>query len=271
MVTFLFWNIGNRRLNEIICRLVARHDVDMLMLTECAMEPYEVLETLNESIEPAFHFAPGIGCQQVKIFCRFDPQFLRPIYESDRLTIRRLNLPGLIDILIAVTHLPSKLYWSDASQAFGCVELARSIQVAEQKVEHSRTVLVGDLNMNPFEDGIVSANGLHGVMTRIIARRNSRTVQGREYPFFYNPMWSLLGDASTGPPGTYYYGSSEQRVFFWNMFDQVLVRPSLMECFDPDGLAILDTDGQATLLGGDGVPDARVASDHLPLLFRLSL
>ena len=75
-------------------------------------------------------------------------------------------------------------------------------------------MLVGDLNMNPFEDGLVKTTGLHSVMSKSKAKEFSRVVQGRTYPFFYNPMWNLLGDETQGPPGTYYYSSSEHKAFF---------------------------------------------------------
>jgi hypothetical protein len=67
------------------------------------------------------------------------------------------------------------------------VELANSIRSVEQKIGHTRTILVGDLNMNPFEEGVVSAAGLHAVMTRRIAEKQSRIVQEKEYPFFAIP------------------------------------------------------------------------------------
>lgn len=194
------------------------------------------------------------------------------MYEEDRLTIRRVQLPGLTEILLAINHFPSKVHWDRSSQAAHCFELAESIRKVENQVGHSRTVLVGDLNMNPFEDGLVSASALHGVMTRDIAAKGTRTVQGKEFPFFYNPMWSLLGDASPGPAGTFYQWRSEQTVFFWNMFDQVLIRPDLLRRFANERVEIVESDGETSFLSSHGnVPDDSVASDHLPLLFKLSL
>jgi hypothetical protein len=125
--------------------------------------------------------------------------------------------------------------------------------------------------MNPFEPGVVNANALHGVMTRRIAERNVRVVQGKQYQFFYNPMWGLLGDATPGPPGTYYKARSEHMCHFWNMFDQVLIRPDLLHLFSNEDLEILESNGHTSLLSVQGVPDADVASDHLPVFFRLNL
>lgn len=84
-------------------------------------------------------------------------------------------------------------------------------------------------------------------------------------------MWGLFGDRRDSPPGTYYLSASEQTVFFWNMYDQVLIRPELLSCFDPDSVEVVQSDGRVSLLSPDGTPDTRIASDHLPLVFQLQL
>ena len=145
------------------------------------------------------------------------------------------------------------------------------ISQAEKQVGHYRTVLVGDLNMNPFEDGVVGANGLHAVMSRRIAERQKRTVQNREYQFFYNPMWNFFGDETSGPPGTYYYSNSEYVVYFWNMFDQVLIRPQLLDRFKSTDLKIVHCIDTISLLSSSGIPDKYSKSDHLPIVFILNL
>jgi hypothetical protein len=53
------------------------------------------------------------------------------------------------------------------------------------------------------------------------------------------------------------------------MFDQVLLRPSLMDSLAE--LRILDSDGQGPLVTERGRPRSSTASDHLPILFRLDL
>ncbi len=136
---------------------------------------------------------------------------------------------------------------------------------------HTRTLLVGDLNMNPFESGMIAAGSLNAVMTRDLADRVTRRVQRRDYPFFYNPMWSLLGDATRGPAGTYYRDSGDHHDYFWNMFDQVLVRPTLLPHFRNEDIMIPSDDGTASLLNARGFLDENCASDHLPLLFKLNL
>lgn len=124
--------------------------------------------------------------------------------------------------------------------------------------------------MNPFEAGIVGAIGLHAVMSQSIARKGSRKIQGTDYPFFYNPMWGHFGDRNAGPDGTYYYQRAEQVNYFWNIFDQVLIRPELIDVFAKDELQILDHDGVESLVTPQNIPDSVNSSDHLPILFRLT-
>ena len=137
---------------------------------------------------------------------------------------------------------------------------------------HLRTVLVGDLNMNPYEDGIVSAKGLHAVMTRERAQQGRRTVRyNLSNAYFYNPMWRHFGEQPSGHAGTYFFRSPRERADFWNVYDQVLLRPELLPYFRDEDLKILHCAGTKSLLDPNGVIDRTVASDHLPILFRLSI
>lgn len=253
-----------------IKNLADRYGVDVFMFAECEIPPADLLKTLNQDTV-VYEYAQNIGCQKITFFTRFSTDFLRIRRENSRMTIRHLALPGLKDVLLGVLHLPSKLYWRDASQSSECYEVSRMIQETELQVGHSRTILVGDFNMNPFEEGFVSAVGLNAVMCKGIAQREARTVQGKLYPFFYNPMWSHIGDETPGPPGTYYRSSSEHVNYFWNAFDQVLVRPHLLRYLDRDFVEVLKSDGVRPLLTTNGLPDSSLASDHLPILFRLNL
>ena len=268
MTTFLFWNIGGKRLEDVIARLVSYYEIDVLILVESSIPTPALLRALQKQ-KAAYQHCPSL-CEKVQIFADFSSRFIKPVHDEDRLTIRHLRLPGQTDVLLAACHFPSKLHWSYQSQAQECTVLAAQIKMVEEQVGHSRTVLVGDLNMNPFEDGVVSAIGLHAVMCRHVAQRHTRIVQSRAYPFFYSPMWSLLGDASPGPSGTYYYAGSEPIVYFWNMFDQVLLRPALLDRFSNQDLEILTSVEETSFLSESGIPGT-YASDHLPVRFKLRL
>jgi hypothetical protein len=270
MITFLFWNIQNKRLETRLAKIVASNRVDIVVLAESVIEPQIVLYELFHHTGSEFALLYS-QCDKLKIYSKIPQRYFEPLREGKRFTIHQLSLSTEKALTIVAAHLVSKLQWSEESQFSECLELARDIREVEIEVGHARTVLVGDLNMNPFESGIVAANGLHGVMTRDIALKRSRIVQGKEYPFFYNPMWGCLGDANEEPAGTFYAQRSEHINFFWNMFDQVLLRPDLLPFFQNRELKIVTSDGENSLVSMNGLPDSVLASDHLPILFRLNL
>jgi hypothetical protein len=82
-------------------------------------------------------------------------------------------------------------------------------------------------------------------------------------------MWSHLGDARTDTAGSYYYERAEHVNYFWNMFDQVLLRPELARRFDPAQLRIVTSVGTRWLVRPNGRPDNATGSDHLPIVFEL--
>jgi hypothetical protein len=269
MLTFLFWNVGQKAISQLIAAAALSVEADCVVLCECSLNPSEVIESLNQR-GPEYRYAFG-ECEHVTFFTKFEPRFLVPTFENPRISIRRLNLPARKEILIAAAHLPSRLYFSEASLAQECYVLARFIENEEEIVGHKRTVLVGDLNVNPFDSGVVGAGGLHAVSSRTIAHKGSRVVQKRQHHFFYNPMWSHFGDREDGPPGTHYYDRAESVNYFWNMYDQVLLRPELLDGFSSGSLRILTNAGASTLVDLSGHPDKINASDHLPIVFGLNL
>ena len=177
-----------------------------------------------------------------------------------------------LDFTIVALHLRSKLHQShDLDQALAAVGINAQIRAVEGTIGHRRTLVVGDFNMNPFEPGLVSFDCFHAVMSRTTAQRRSRKIGGQEHFFFYNPMWNHFGDHPPSPPGSYYRTGSGRTEYFWHSFDQVLLRPDLLDCFRDDGLEVVTRIGELSLVEENGIPDRTTGSDHLPLLLELSI
>ncbi len=304
MLTFFFWNMGGeghkrspdevkteaareQRLLAVLRNVAESRDVDVVMLAECPVSAARVLEELNRgSTRPQsmwFRDTDATSmCERVLIFPRFPARFLTKRSEGARYTGRLLKLPDPRPSLnLFVVHFGSKQHKSEASQTLAAPVFSQTVRELEKKSKHDRTILVGDFNMNPFEDGIVGAEGLNAAMTRHVVQKESRTVDGKPYPFFYNPMWSFFGDSTHAahppsspahePPGTCYYPAGESRWHYWNIFDQVLLRPSLLPYFNNSDLEIVTGDGETRLIDGNGLPARVTLSDHLPILFRLNV
>lgn len=276
MTTFLFWNLNEKPLGESLQRLVESHEVDVLMLAESSQVINNVpthLEQLNGGWGRCEAFTPR--APRVTLWTRWPLQNVQARLDQPlgRWSISRLFPPNAPDILLVSVHLLSKREMEADEQADFCYELARDIREEEDIVGHRRTLVGGDFNLNPFEVDMIGAVQLHAEATRtVVEARESRKVQGSERFFFYNPMWNFLGDGHNHPGGSYFYEGSRPHRISWNVFDQFLLRPALLPCFELSNLEILTNNGQVSFLQEEHrKPGANGGSDHLPLLLKLDL
>lgn len=259
---FLFWNINRKQqLLPLLAEAASEHNPDVVVLVENPISQALAIRSL-----PGFRFPAFSLADRVQLFFRIDPERCRTLYENPWLMAANLTPPAADPLLLIALHLPSKLFVDSFGQMTEASKAVKAIQQAEAVAGHQRTIVVGDFNMNPFEPGIVGADGFHAFMDRRDAR--DRTIRGVTYSSFYNPMWSRFGDLTPGSPGTHYY-RGDMVSFHWNMFDQVLLRPALAQTFSADHLNILDRIGDVSLVDSNGRP-SRAFSDHLPILFEVN-
>ncbi|MDM8551509.1 endonuclease/exonuclease/phosphatase family protein [Desulfobacterales bacterium HSG2] len=270
MINFLFWNLRGKPLKEHVTTLCREHEVDILILAESNIPQAELLDMLNKNEVSKFE-APHDLSKKLRFYVKFPAEYFKSVRDERNIAIRKLELPNVWDILIVAVHLPSKLYLDSENQTLMCPRYADLIRKAESKVGHCRTLVVGDFNMNPFENGVVNSEGFHALMDRRLTIKKSRKVWGVKRQFFYNPMWGKMSDSSEGPPGTYYYRKSVPLCYIWNTFDQVLLRPELLDFFSNDHLKVIDNISGTPLLSKTGIPDKKSFSDHLPLFFKLQI
>ncbi len=167
-------------------------------------------------------------------------------------------------------HLPSKAGGNDDSDQLSvAMEVSKELADIEDERNHRNTAVIGDFNMQPYDEGMTIVTGFHGLMTKGLANLPDRLHRQQPRRRFYNPMWGLFGDRTPGPAGSFYWHSSVLHNTHWEIFDQVLVRSALIDSLCD--LLILDQDGNHTLVGADGGPDTSHLSDHLPILVRLDI
>ena len=270
MAVFLFWNVNRKAITREIATLCRHHNVDVLILAEANFTDFELQHHLREETKRVYITLYNELSSRLRFFFRYTPGAISPIYDiPNRLSVREIQPPSGNSILLAAVHLVSKLHADDSDQSSQARLVTRAIEEAEAKVGHRRTLVIGDFNMNPFEDGLVDADAFHGVMTQATAQKVTRIVGGTERNFFYNPMWGKFGDGSEGSPGTHYHPGSKNRQLFWNMFDQVLLRPDLLPVFETGNLKVLTEIGKTQLLKAGSID--RSISDHLPIMIKLPI
>jgi len=184
MPVIMFWNSARKPLAVELGAACREHRVELVILAEREMTTKEALIGLNGDgvgrYEEAFCPVPS----RVRFFTNLPKDRLRPLRDADKISIRMLSPPLGGEIIVAAVHLSSKLHAENEDQDYGARRMRDMIERVEADAGHRRTVVIGDLNMSPFESGMVAADGFHAVMDKEIAAKGSRLVQGAEFGFF---------------------------------------------------------------------------------------
>jgi hypothetical protein len=251
-----------------VAQVAKDYQIDILAFCEVGAEPDATIMALKPSY--TYHFSTGLISDRIHLFTRFLNKFLTLHYEAERFLIFEVKLPEHEPFLFMVLHAPSKASgWTPPALALEMARYVPEMRRVEASSGILRSIVVGDFNANPFEPGLVGASGFNAVMDRRIANRGERTVQEQSYRYFYNPMWNLYGDATPGPPATFFHSGSTQEELYWHMLDQVIVSPEMIPHLDIGPIKILDTIGNQPLITKSGRPKKSI-SDHLPLYFELN-
>lgn len=285
----LFWNINKKPLTENIARLVGGHDVQIVLLAESAYldTPELLLDRLNA---PPFtlsgdrrfsHITRGPVSPRVQVFARGPFSRWRSLKVRSRYTIWRVTTESGNTLLLTAAHFPSVWEEQGDEQRKTAVDLREDMDAVERFYTNEARgvkgfkgaplVIVGDLNANPFDAGIAGVYGLNATQRRAVAGEGVRELDGRFYPFLYNPMWQFYGTREGAAPGTYYCRLSRPVCYDWFILDQVLIRPSLLTLMDDASVKILASDGVVSLVQGNDSRPRKGLSDHLPLVFTLRI
>lgn len=274
MITVVFWNLAKNRstLAHVKC-LAQLRSVDVFIFAECPRNLKPAIRDLD-TLGQGKYYEPSYVKSKIRLVTRIShgeilPRFTASGREMAVWSVRAPNLKPP-ELLIAAAHLGSKVGGNTPGSQFSVAkEIAAEIAEVEDDRQHRNTVFVGDCNMSPFDPGMTIATGLHGPMTMQLASLPDRLHRGVHYRRFYNPMWAMFGDRTPGPPGTHYWRSSMLENHYWSILDQVLLRPGIASRLH--ALEIIDSDGYHSLVSGDGAPDKRHLSDHLPICFQIDL
>ena len=270
----LFWNTGKRPVADLLRDLSRLRSLDVIILAEVADPIGKIVSRLNKDAEQVYsspHEPLPSDRRPLHMLTRLPKGRIDALRNDTGVTVMRVHPIVGPDFTVVAVHLRSKLFQNHEDQALAAVSISKNIEKVERRVGHRRTMVIGDFNMSPFELGLVSSDCFHAVMSRKTAQRQSRRVDNHTRYFFYNPMWNHFGDRPPSPPGSHYRRSSGRTAYFWHLFDQVLLRPDMLEFFQDDGIEILTRIGPRSLLDRNGIPDSRTASDHLPLFLELSI
>lgn len=250
----LFWNIGKLKDLSILGDLCQSESIDLLLTAEDTSP--DTLSAINKN---------NSGYQRILMTTKRGMNFYSSHYSSISsvqddayYSSKCLTHPRLGKILIVLVHYPSKMHMSDPDQKSFASKQSAIIEGMENRLGTKNTIVVGDFNINPHEDAMLAADGMNAVCCSNIAKKESRKVNGSEYRFFFNPMWRFYTKESGVGHGTYYRNPKGYKSVYWNILDQAIFRPQLIDEVDVE---IID---QYKI---PGEPDRSLLSiaDHLPI------
>jgi len=269
-----FWNLNKKNLSELLVGLVNSQEIDILLLAEVNESVVLDFIVKQRYINKSRSFN-HISDSRVNVLSTFNPAIFsdqKDLIRSTRWGSFHINIPSIFSFNLFPVHFPSKVNWSDNSLALECVNLSRDIEDVEIETKEGNTIVMGDFNMNPFENGFVAANGLHALqdLEHVAGKPSGRIIDGVNYRYFYNPMWNFFGDHKK-PLGTHYYRESGHVSQEWNIYDQVIYRPSLGQHIQEDSVEILHSVNGEDLINALNRPDKANYSDHLPIVLKINI
>ena len=259
----LFWNTHNNiDVNAILFELIIENNINIVALAEYTAEINDLLFLLSNHgiLMQQYH---TVGCERIIIIG--DIKNVIPGKQDDHYSFQIIQNKY---ILVCV-HLPSQIFTNNEGNRN--IEIGRIVTaVGETEVRNNteNTILLGDFNINPFDHGCIDANYFHSLPHYEVVKKQLRRVAKEKFKMFYNPMWRFFGD-ETQPYGTHYYDGSRVDNIFWNIYDQVMIRPCLRENFMDESLMIITNTNSWSLTDRNGHPDKKGVSDHLPIIFEI--
>jgi len=258
----LFWNTHNNdKINSVLLDVIIENEISFVVLTEYTANLDQLIALLSEN-GILMRSYMTTGCDRITVLGS-----VLNVEPGPQSKYASMQVIDETDILCCV-HLPSQIYsQSEGMRRVAIGRIVSDINQLEADLNTESTIIVGDFNINPFDKGCLDADMFHGVPTYGVASRKTRVVGGEEFKMFYNPMWNFFGDFQQ-PCGTYFYGGNQIDNLFWNIYDQVLIRPALYDRFTQSQLRIITGTQSLSFLTEKGYPDENI-SDHFPIVFEI--
>ena len=256
-MNLLFWNLNRNDNTGLIASLVREKDVDVAMFAEHQQVDVTALARV---LGPCYQPGPSwLGCDKVRSVMKTDLR-VRHTWEETRFSVSYIGGRDR-DYILAMTHLPDRRSSPNvASRLIEIRALMRRVHTAETQCSCDNTVIIGDLNANPYDSELLQVDALNAIPFKEVLRvHKKRTWHGREFKYLYNPVLNWLSESTT-MYGSYYRATADAEPY-WHCLDQVLVSPSLMDSISQ--FAYLRS------IGGEDLVEKwrpkKKISDHLPL------
>lgn len=265
---YLFWNTNRKVVDEIICSMIKEYKPAIIVLAEYEGDRDYLIKSIKINTGIDYMELQRLACKVCIFVNEKIGNNIEHYDDHSNYTIKRIPYNSYNDFHIVVfVHLPSKLYGNKEKNRHLLEQITCKVNEIDQNRKR-KVIILGDFNINPYEDAMTYLTGCNAVSSKDIAMkiwRKDRNEKDKYYYYYYNPMWNFLGDRDN-INGTYYYDKTSDHSRYWNTFDQFVVSPALIK--DIDEIKIIKHVGAISLENRQGIPDIKI-SDHYPIYFKL--
>ena len=259
-IRILFWNIKRSAVNvERILKYGRAEEIDIILLCET---PFDFSTKDLFGYRKLEHYDIN-NKRGIEVFLRDKTKDPKTYYKEKKRYCLFRSVAEEISIIVA--HLnsdrtPNAKKYRDAD-FYSLMEDIKSIETRYDE----NVLLVGDFNINLFDDKMFSILGLNARLFRYQMEKKVARVHEIERDLFYNPMLQIYKDSFDGslPNGTYYKDTDIE----WFCYDHVLMKYPLVKRFKNDSLQLVCMLEENYL-----VRDNKMVlgySDHLPIRFEI--
>ena len=257
----LFWNINNKDNADLALACMREKEVGIAAFGE-----FSGTEFSDELLKSSGYRPIGYGgSDKVKIIAQESIEVL-DCFEESRFTVLPMKIDKICFVM-AAAHLVDRMSSADPEPRL--VDIRKMMDVIhgyESELSINRTIVMGDLNANPYDKELLLPNAFNAMLFKgIVRNKTGRTWCGNEYPFLYNPTIHWLSEELENYGSFYYSGDCTNPI--WNCYDQALVSPELMDSIN--SYSYLKRIGDRDLIAKVR-PNSKI-SDHLPLLVDIDL
>lgn len=255
-MNILFWNMHNKHNIAVTQALLEENGIDVAIFAEYT--EYGIDSIVEQQAGRYIRYDGYGGCSKITLLAKKD--YINAVIREDaRFTIYSCCENGITYIIVGV-HLPDRMHNGMLTRAEYIRRLREMIEKAEKQEKHDHTIVIGDFNANPTDMELAGKSGLNAVLyNSLICTKEEITHCGIKKKRLYNPILNYWQDID-GKRGSIYYDSDES--LYWNCFDQVLFRKSLIPNFIRMDYC---TKTKTVSLLSKVKPNQRY-SDHLPLM-----
>lgn len=261
-MNLLFWNLKNNSNEQLIADCIVENNIDIALFAEHASTNFDYI---CQNLLSNFFCEKGAGgCD--KIIMLANKSIVVDVkQEQNRYVLYTINNLNMLCNLCCV-HLQDRRN-SDFNKRKELIgRLVNDIKNLEDRENCNSTIIIGDVNANPYDHELLDFNGFNAVLFKdIIKKSESITIDGIKYRRFYNPIIHFLSEDEKNYGSFYISNTTESNNPIWNCLDQVIVSKPLIDSVS--SMRYLRKIKQKELIKKTK-PDNSI-SDHLPLVVQL--